>query len=109
MTCPHPEEVTTVLQSLDLRLTFQMDAIIYPAYAQTADLPAQYHYRHSDGTEVIYLAGQDTPTDGVRFPPHASRWWLVAGSNPSVFQQVVDTLGALWQLVGNRWDEMRCV
>jgi len=98
MTCPHPAEVTTVMQSLDLRLTFQMDAILSPAYSQTADLPAQYHYRHRDGTEVIYLSGQDVPMNGVSFPPHASRWWLVAGSNPSVSRQVVDTLGALWQL-----------
>ncbi len=67
--CPDPQDVTDLLQAFGFRLTFHMEATIYPAYSQTPDLPAQYHYSDRCGTEVIYLAGQDYSMDGLKLPP----------------------------------------
>ena len=96
--CPEPGEVIGVLEGLGLELTFSMDAVIYPAYSQTPDLPAQFHFRAPSGTEVIYLAGHDANTEGVLLPPHASRWWLLSGADLAHYQQVVQTLTARWSL-----------
>src|SRR6266516_1021298 len=71
-TCPTVQEVTIVLQALGLELTFHMDAVISPEYAQLPPLPAQYHYRDRHGSEVVFLAGHDADLDGVRLPAHAS-------------------------------------
>lgn len=97
-TCPMPEEVATLLHPLGFRLVFEMKAVIYPAYAHTPDLPAQYHYKDEDGTEVIYLAGRDTPCDGERFPSHASRFWLSPGAHLLVYRRVAHLLAATWSL-----------
>ena len=30
---------------------------------------------------IIYLAGEDTPEEGERLPPHKSRFWAYPGSD----------------------------
>ena len=98
-TCPTPEEVSGLLHPLGFRLVFQMEAVIYPAYAHTPDLPAQYHYKDGDGTEVIYLAGPDTPFDSERVPRHASRFWLSPGAHPLAARRVARLLAGAWSLL----------
>ena len=90
-TCPPAEEVSALLSTLGFTLAFQMqeqDALVHlPA------LPAQYHYKKDGcGTEVIYLAGRDTPLEGEVFPFHASRFWLYAGADAQAFQLALSTL-----------------
>jgi hypothetical protein len=89
-TCPPVEEVSALLATLGFTLSFQMqeqDALVHlPA------LPAQYHYKDAYGTEVIYLAGHDTPLEGEHFPLHASRFWLYAGADAQAFQLTMSTL-----------------
>src|SRR5260370_36541819 len=41
VTCPGPEELTSLLQGFGFHLTFQMEAIMYPAYTRLPPLPAQ--------------------------------------------------------------------
>ena len=94
--CPAQEEVTRTLQGCGFCLTFQMDAVISPAYTQLPALPAQYHYRDPYGTEIIYLAGRDTPLDGERFPAHASRFWLYPGADQGAYQRVASALAVRW-------------
>jgi hypothetical protein len=103
-TCPAPEAVTTFLQGLGLRLDFQLGAVHYAAHQQLPDLPAQYHYRSPGGDEVLYLAGQDSPLDGERFPRHASRFWAYAGSDAQAFRCLISTLAARWLLTWQRLD-----
>ena len=95
-TCPAPEEVTSVLQELGFRLSFQMDAIVYPTYTQLSDLPAQYHYQNDQGTEVIYLHGRDTDPDGLPFPAHASRFWVYCGRDERASRRIVQGLAQRW-------------
>jgi hypothetical protein len=102
MTCPAAEEVTAMLQPFGFELTFQMDACIYPAYSATPDLPAQYHYRTKHGTEVIYLAGHDADTDGLRLPDHASRFWLYPGADLDKAERVAPDLARRWRLTWRR-------
>ncbi len=60
-TCPPTEEVSALLATLGFTLAFHMDAVQSPC-AEVPPLPAQYHYKKDEcGTEVIYLAGRDTP------------------------------------------------
>jgi hypothetical protein len=103
--CPAPEAVTTFLHGLGLRLDFQLEAVHYPAYEHLHDLPAQYHY-HSRGIEVIYLAGQDTPLDGERFPRHASRFWVYPGSDAQAFRRLISALSSRWLLTWQRLDHV---
>ena len=106
MICPTAQEVTTTLQGLGLALTFQMDAVVYPAYSATPDLPAQYHYRDAHGTEVIYLAGHDADTDGFRLPAHASRFWLYPGADWVAYERVGAALAARWHFSWNHADTL---
>lgn len=99
-TCPPPDEVTNLLQRLDFRLTFQMDAVAARCYGQIPALPAQYHYSDQYGTEVIYLAGSDADTDGRQLPTHASRFWLFPGSDPDAYQHTGSQLALRWRF---RW------
>ena len=91
-TCPTVQEVTTVLQELELELTFHMDAVISPEYAQLPPLPAQYHYRDRHGSEVVFLAGHDADIDDVRLPAHASRFWIYPGANVGAVWWIAHTL-----------------
>ena len=95
-TCPPPQEVSALLATLGFTLAFQMqeqDALVHlPA------LPAQYHYKKDGcGTEVIYLAGRDTPLEGEVFPFHASRFWLYAGADAQAFQRTLSLLALRYQ------------
>jgi len=110
LTCPSVEDVTALLAPLNFRLVFSMAAqcgqdILPP-------LPAQYHYRDQYGTEVIYLAGSDSPlhTGELSLPPHASRFWLSrGGSDADTFWLMRSHLAMhwrfQWQEVGYRRDE----
>lgn len=94
--CPPADVVTALLEDLGFSLIFSMKA---RRYLNVAPLPAQYHYRDGHGTEVVFLAGRDTP-DGVgnKYPNHASRWWLYAGSSPYTFNLVAQTLSAQFSI-----------
>ena len=105
-TCPAPEVVATFLLGLGLRLDFHLGAVHYAAYQHLPDLPAQYHYRSPGGDEVLYLAGQDTPLDGERFPRHASRFWAYAGSDAQAFRRLISALSARWLLTWHRLDHV---
>ena len=84
--CPAAQEVTALLTRLGFRLVFQMDEQSDHT-SQLPPLPAQYHYKDdASGTEVIYLAGRDTPLEQEVFPCHASRFWLSAGADVQAFQ-----------------------
>ena len=102
-TRPAPEAVTALLQELGLRLTFHMEAVHYAAYQQLPDLPAQYHYQ-AKGTEVIYLAGEDSPLDDECLPRQASRFWAYPGADAEAFQQIISMLAARWSLTWQRLD-----
>ena len=91
-TCPPPQEVSALLATLGFTLAFHMDAV-QSSYTEVPPLPAQYHYKKDGcGTEVIYLAGRDTPLEGEVFPFHASRFWLYAGADAQAFQLTMSTL-----------------
>jgi hypothetical protein len=90
-TCPAAQEVTALLTRLGFRLEFQMDEQRSHT-SQLPPLPAQYHYKDAAGTEVIYLAGRDTPLEGEAFPFHASRFWLYAGAHIQAHELTLSTL-----------------
>jgi hypothetical protein len=93
--CPSAEEVSALLATLGFTLSFQMqeqDALVH-----LPTLPAQYHYKDTCGTEVIYLAGRDTPLEGEVFPFHASRFWLSTGADAQAFQRAKSTLVLRYQ------------
>jgi hypothetical protein len=95
--CPPPEEVTAFLSLVGFRLVFQLPAYQPSATSEVAPLPAQFHYERYDGMSVIYLEGPDRAEDeGERFPPHASRWWVYAGSNPSALGHLTRVLKLRW-------------
>lgn len=109
-TCPAPAEIERLLEPLGLRLVWFL-AADDTAISQhdLAPLPAQYHYEDDIGTSVVYLAGQDAAfladdeeepvTRGrVRYPPHASRFWLVPGGRESVSRQVREALASAFGL-----------
>ncbi len=95
--CPPAERVSALLATLGFTLAFHMDAVQSPC-AAVPPLPAQYHYKKDAcGTEVIYLAGRDTPLEGEVFPFHASRFWLYVGADAQAFQFVLSTLALRYQ------------
>ncbi len=98
-TCPAPEDVMQVLHALGLELTFQMNAVTYPAYSQTPPLAAQFHFRDRHGNELIYLAGHDVDTDGVRLPPHASRYWAYPGADAGVYRWITHAMATRWAFI----------
>lgn len=90
-TCPPAEDVTALLAKLGFRLDFHMEEQRDHQY-ELPPLAAQYHFKDAHGTEVIYLAGRDTPLEGEIFPFHASRFWLFAGADVQAFQLAMSTL-----------------
>jgi len=99
--CPAISDVHSILESLGFCLAFEMHAVIFAkrGRATLPPLPAQYHYRDRDGTEVIYLAGQDkAEQDMPRFPLHASHWWLYPGSSQCAYNLVAQILSAKFGL-----------
>ncbi len=91
---PPAEEVTRFLMMHGFHLELEL-APTRPRL-QTPAMPAQYHYRDSHETDVIYLAGYDTPEKGQHFPPHASRWWVYPGSSIFACNEIVQALTAQW-------------
>jgi len=102
VTCPEPEKLTSLLQGFGFHLTFQMEAIMYPAYTQLPPLPAQYHYRDEYGTEVIYLSGRDTDPDGLLLPAHASRLWVYCGRDKRAYRRIAQVLAQQWACTWRR-------
>jgi hypothetical protein len=97
-TCPAAQEVSELLAGLGFRLAFQMGE--QPdRRGHLPPLPAQYHYKDDAcGTEVIFLAGRDTPLEREVFTPHASRFWLYAGADAHSLQRVLSRLSLTYQL-----------
>jgi hypothetical protein len=96
--CPAASAVTATLQALTFDLTFQMDEYIPAESSHVAALPAQYHYKDQYGTEIIYLAGRDTPENGGRLPAHLSRFWLWPGSNEQAYTRAAEMLARTYHL-----------
>jgi hypothetical protein len=99
-TCPPESEVRAALQALGFRLVFQMDAVIPPESSDIPSLPPQYHYADDYGTEIIYLAGPDTPMEGECYPRHASRFWLWSGADSQAHMKTALLLANTYHL---RW------
>lgn len=94
--CPEPTEVTACLAQLSFSLAWAMPEKRYNSCPPT---PPQYHYHDGNGTEVIFLAGTDTPDGtGYRYPNHASRWWLYPGSSQYAYNLVVQELCRAYKL-----------
>jgi hypothetical protein len=96
-TCPSADEVTAVLAPLGFILVFEMNADDDQAYLHLAPLPAQFHFRNDDGTEVIYLAGVDQ-ADEQPASRHAARFWIYAGADTGARERVTQLLSATWTL-----------
>jgi hypothetical protein len=97
--CPAISDVHSVLEELGFRLVFEMHASTFSKNSQLPTLPAQYHYRDTDGTELIFLAGKDHPEqDMPRFPLHSSHWWLYAGSSQYAYNLVAQVLSTKFGL-----------
>ncbi len=99
-TCPRPQDVTSVLESLGFHVSFQMQADNQHAYMQLKPLPAQVHYEGPCGMNVVYLAGEDIDIDDeYAFPKHASRFWLYcAGESEQTFKQTMNVLTGAFSL-----------
>lgn len=85
-----------MVQSSGLTLVFQMPAVTHRRVETS--IAAQYHFVAADGTEVLYLAGRDVGDSSTLLRPHASRFWLIAGGNPTIMQTVLAILAARWSL-----------
>jgi hypothetical protein len=97
LSCPAPEQVITFLERLGMRLDFQMDAFLPPAYSDLAQLPAQFHFEDASGMSIIYLAGEDmAPEDGEHLPPHKSRFWAYPGTDAHLFGWVTLSVALQW-------------
>ena len=97
--CPAPEEVSTFLERLGMRLDFQMEACPPLISSGLAVLPAQFHFADASGNSILYLAGEDSPLEeGKRLPPHKSRFWAYSGSDANIFGQVIRSMALQWAL-----------
>ena len=102
------EEVTTFLERLGMRLDFQMDAFLPPAYSELARLPAQFHFEGPAGMSIIYLAGEDSaPEEGERLPPHRSRFWAYPGADAHVFGWITQSVAHRWSFTWLRLPQAR--
>ena len=103
LSCPAPEEVTTFLERLGMRLDFQMDAFLPPASSGLAQLPAQFHFEEASGMSIIYLAGEDSPVeDGEHLPPHKSRFWAYPGADAYAFGLITRSVALQWSFTWQR-------
>jgi hypothetical protein len=95
--CPEPQEVSTFLGQLGLRLDFEMEAFAPPVYSDLSELPAQFHFADASGMSLIYLAGQDSATEvGERLPAHKSRFWAYAGADKERFERIMRLVALRW-------------
>ncbi len=99
-TCPPAQDVSALLarEGFFLVLALGSKAFEQQSGHPIPPLPAQYHYRDSYNTEVIYLAGRDIPEEGQRFPQHASRWWIYPGASQFAYNGIMQTLTVHWSL-----------
>ena len=107
-TCPPVEEVTARLAQFGFRLVFSLPA--QRSQGSLPELPAQYHYRDGQGSEVIYLAGRDSPlhTGELSLPFHESRFWLSRGaSGAAAFELIRLGLARHWRLQWQQGEESR--
>jgi hypothetical protein len=105
---PEPEEVITFLEQLGLRLDFQMEAFLPPAYSQLSKLPAQFHFEDASGMSIVYLAGEDSAIDeGERLPPHQSRFWAYPGADAHVFGRITQHVALRWSFSWQRLPRAR--
>lgn len=104
--CPKESDVTAILQTLGFRLAFQMGPFTPPESSDVPALPPQYHYADQHGTEIVYLAGRDTPEDGERFPFHASRFWLWPGADAQAHARSATLLASTYHF---RWVDTETV
>jgi len=84
-TCPAASRITEQLARLGFGRVVTLPAL-------TADgiipgVPAQYHYRDSADTEVIFLAGRDRLETNL--PAHAARFWVTRGSDAGAYRRVI--------------------
>ena len=106
--CPALEEVIAFLEQMGMRLDFQMDAFLPPAYSELAQLPAQFHFEDASGMSIIYLAGEDrAPEDGERLPPHKSRFWAYPGADVHVFGWITRSVAHRWSFTWLRLSQAR--
>jgi hypothetical protein len=97
LSCPEPQEVTTFLKNLGLRLDFQLEAFAPPVYSPLLALPAQFHFADESGMSLIYLAGEDSATEeGERLPVHKSRFWAYAGADTRRFERIMHLVALQW-------------
>jgi hypothetical protein len=103
LSCPAPEEVTTFLEHLGMRLDFQLEAFPLSPSLGLAQLPAQFHFAEASGITIIYLAGEDSPVEeGEHLPPHKSRFWAFPGADAHVFGQITRSVARQWSLSWQR-------
>ena len=108
LSCPEPQEVTTFLKNLGLRLDFQMQAFAPPVYSPVSALPAQFHFADESGISLIYLAGQDSATEeGERLPAHKSRFWAYAGADIQRFKQITHLVALQWSFSWHSPEEVQ--
>jgi len=94
--CSHrldPQVLTQALSPLGFRLSLYLQE---KTYSNLPPAPAQYHYQHVDGTEVIYLHGEDA--DDHTAPAHAARLWLYVGHDIHTAQQVMSLIARQFAL-----------
>jgi hypothetical protein len=97
LSCPAPEEVTTFLEQLGMRLDFQMEAYPPSPSSGLSALHAQFHFEEASGMSIIYLAGEDSPVDdSERLPPHKSRFWAYPGADAQLFDWITRSLAIRW-------------
>ena len=100
--CPEPEEVSTFLKQLGLRLDFQMKAFEPPVYSELSELPAQFHFADDSGMNLIYLAGEDNIMEvGERLPAHKSRFWAYGGVDAQRFEKIIQLVALRWSFTWN--------
>ena len=99
-TCPARATLTERLAQHGLRLTFHMRGEREQSEGSIPALPAQDHYRADDDREVLFLAGRDRIERGL--PPHASRFWLVRGTDAVAFRRLIDAVTRDYPVVAPR-------
>ena len=99
-TCPESTEVKAFMAELGFDLEFKLPA--YKGSEHVRPLPPQYHFKDSNGTAVIFLAGYDC-TEDRWVPLHKSRWWIYPGSSQFDYNVAMNALRAKWSL---KWQDI---
>ena len=81
--CPVLQEVITSLKHMGIRLEFQMNRILPPAYSHLAQLPAHFHF---EGQAVLYHL---RPFPGK---PHRKRAQMIQNSGYLLILQMRDNV-----------------